>query len=74
MEGRRMIREASLRVPITHPNIGTYSALSEVTIVHKDEHGYTICLDNGHPRGGLCHLAIVQRNQLYIPHEKREAA
>ncbi len=44
-----MIREASLRVPITHPNIGTYSALSEVTIVHKDEHGYTICLDNDTP-------------------------
>lgn len=69
-----MLREASLREPIKHPSVGTYSALTEVTIVHKDKHGYTICLDNGHPRGGLCHCILVQRNQLYIPHEKREAA
>lgn len=69
-----MQREASLREPIKHAGVGTYSALTEVTIVHKDAHGYTICLDNGHPRGGLCHLALVQRNQLYIPHERKAVA
>ncbi|NMM84285.1 hypothetical protein B2J88_07915 [Rhodococcus sp. SRB_17] len=70
-----MQREASLREPVQHPLIGTYSALTEVAIVHKDAHGYTICLDNGHPRAaGRCHTVLVQRHQLYIPHERKAAA
>lgn len=69
-----MMRDASLRVPVKHPAVGIYSAHTQVTIVHQDAHGYTICLDNSHPRGGLCHCVVVQRDQLHIPHERKGAA